>query len=314
MSGVSSKSGELTLSKNGKTNYSIVLPDSPTAIESTAAKELKAHLDEITGADFTIVNESNANNSKPQFIVGNSRRAKALLPQVDADKLSYDGIVVETVGKNIILLGHPVRGTLYAVNTFLEDAAGVHWWTSTESFIPKNSKLTVPKLHVNYAPRLIYRETSYKDALNNERFASRMKCNGHIGNCSSEYGDHHRFQYFVHSFYHILPPKTYFAEYPECYCLIDGQRTHQRAQLCLTNESMREQFITNALNALRNNPKADFLSVSQNDCHGACQCDARQAIVREEGSEAGPLIRFVNHVAEAVEKEFPDVWVETLAY
>ncbi|MDR0699970.1 MAG: DUF4838 domain-containing protein [Tannerella sp.] len=320
MSGACSKSGELTLSKNGKTNYSIVLPDSPKAVESTAAKELKAHLDEITGADFTIVNESNANNSKPQFIVGNSRRTKALLPQVDADKLSYDGIVIETVGKNIILLGHPIRGTLYAVNTFLEDAAGVRWWTSTESFIPKNSKLTVPKLHVNYAPRLIYRESHYKDAYHDERFASRMKCNGDyasIGNLASispEYGGHHKFQYFAHSFYHILPPKTYFDEHPEWYSLIDGKRTFKNAQLCLSNESMRKQFIANALDTLRKNPGADILSVSQNDCPGPCQCDACQAIVREEGNEAGPVIRFVNHVAEAVEKEFPDVWVETLAY
>jgi hypothetical protein len=309
-----SDADKLTLSKNGKTKYSIVLPDSPTPVESTAAKELKAHLDEITDADFTIVNESNANNRKPQILVGNSRRAKTLLPQIDADKLSYDGIVIETVGKNIILLGHPVRGTLYAVNTFLEDAAGVRWWTSTESFIPKNRKLTVPKRHVNYAPRLIYREAFYKDAIRDEIFPSRMKCNGDCARISPEYGDQHKFQYFVHSFYFILPPETYFAEHPEWYSLVDGQRTHHRAQLCLSNESMREQFIMNALETLRKNPAADFLSVSQNDCAGACQCEACQAIVREEGSEAGPLVRFVNSVAEAVEKEFPDIWIETLAY
>jgi hypothetical protein len=80
---------------------------------------------------------------------------------------------------------------------------------------------------------------------------------------------------------------------------------------------MRRQFITNALNVLHENPDAGFISVSQNDCDdrsGGCRCGECQAIVREEGSEAGPLIRFVNRVAEAVERDFPDVWVETLAY
>ncbi|MDR0574027.1 MAG: DUF4838 domain-containing protein [Tannerella sp.] len=314
MSGVSSKSGELTLSKSGKALYSIVLPDSPTPVESTAANELKKYLDEITGADFTIVNESNANNAKPQIVVGNSLRAKELLPGIDPAQLPYDGIVIETAGKNIVLAGHPVRGTLYAVNTFLEEAAGVRWWTSTESFVPENKKLTVPRLHVNYAPSLIYREAFYKDAFHDEKFASQMKCNGNFARDSPAYGGHHKFQYFVHSFYPILPPETYFDKHPEWYSLIDGKRTFQNAQLCLTNEEMCKQFIINALEALHENPDAGFISVSQNDCHGACQCDKCQAIVREEGSEAGPLIRFVNTVAEAIEKEYPDLWVETLAY
>ena len=47
----------LTLSKDGKTEYVIVLPAEPTAIEQTAAKELKEHLDAVTGADFRIVKE-----------------------------------------------------------------------------------------------------------------------------------------------------------------------------------------------------------------------------------------------------------------
>jgi hypothetical protein len=309
-----SRSDVLTLSEDGKALYSIVLPDHPTAVESTAAKELKMYLDEITGAAFAIVNESEADNAAPQLVVGNSSRAKALLPGADAGELSYDGIVIETVGDNIILAGHPVRGTLYAVNTFLEDAAGVRWWTSTESFVPENRKLTVPRLHVRYAPRLVYREAFYRDAFRDERFASRMKCNGEFAKNSPEYGDHHKFRYFVHSFYPILPPETYFDSHPEWYSLVDGKRTFQDAQLCLSSEEMRGQFITNALNRLREDPAVDFLSVSQNDCAGACGCEKCRAIVREEGSEAGPLIRFVNSVAEAVEKEFPDVWVETLAY
>ncbi|MDR1223029.1 MAG: DUF4838 domain-containing protein [Tannerella sp.] len=313
MSANCSQSGKLTLAKGGKALYSIVLPDSPTAVESTAAKELKKYLDEITGAGFAIVSESKANNAIPQIVVGNSRRTKALLPNVDVDKLSYDGIVIETAEKNIILTGHPTRGTLYAVNTFLEDAAGVRWWTSAESSVPKNKKLTVPQLHLHYAPQLIYREAYYKDAEYDEMFSVRMKCNG-AAQISPEHGDHHKFQYFVHSFYPILPPATYFDKHPEWYSLIDGKRTFQHAQLCLSNEEMCRQFITNALGTLHENPDAGFISISQNDGHGACRCEQCQAIVREEGSEAGPLIRFVNSVAEAIEKEFPDVWVETLAY
>src|SRR5690606_5666305 len=83
---------------------------------------------------------------------------------------------------------------------------------------------------------------------------------------------------------------------------------------CLSNDVMRKEFTKNILDTLRNNPDMDFVSISQNDCHGACQCNKCQAIVQEEGSESGPIIRFVNAVAEEIEKEFPEMWVETLAY
>lgn len=196
-----SGSGSLTLSDGGKAKYLIVLPDEPSPVEATAASELKKHLDEITNANFSIVHESEADRSQPLLVVGNSSIARSLLPDIDATQLPYDGIVVETIGKDIIMLGHPERGTLYAVNTFLEEGAGVRWWTSTESYIPKAKKLKVPLLRIHHAPHLTYREAFYKDALKDEAFAARMKCNGDFSKISPEYGGYHKFQYFVHSFY-----------------------------------------------------------------------------------------------------------------
>lgn len=314
LSNACSGSSILTLSKGNKAKYVIVLPEKPSLVERTAANELKKHLDEATSASFRIVSESDADKSKPLLLVGNSAVARTLLPDINVNQLPYDGIVVETVGKNIIMLGHPVRGTLYAVNTFLEEAVGVRWWTSTESYIPKTKKLIAPKLNIRYAPDLIYREAFYKDAFKDEAFAARMKCNGDFSKISPEYGGYHKFQYFVHSFYPILPPQKYFKDHPEWYSLVNGKRTDQGAQLCLSNNDMRKEFTKNALETLRRNPDVNFISISQNDCHGACQCENCQAIVSEEGSESGPVIRFVNAVAEEIEKEFPDIWVETLAY
>jgi hypothetical protein len=112
----------------------------------------------------------------------------------------------------------------------------------------------------------------------------------------------------------LLPPEKYFKDHPEWYSEINGKRTHDLAQLCLTNEEMRKELTKNAIENLRNNPDANFISISQNDCQGYCQCEKCRAVAEEEGSQSGPLIRFVNSVAEEIEKEFPDVWVETLAY
>ena len=61
-------------------------------------------------------------------------------------------------------------------------------------------------------------------------------------------------------------------------------------------------------------PEAFVFSVSQNDWDNYCECDKCQALAKPEDSQMAPVLQLVNRVAEAVEKEFPDKAVETLAY
>ena len=65
---------------------------------------------------------------------------------------------------------------------------------------------------------------------------------------------------------------------------------------------------------LRDEPDVRIVGVSQNDWRNWCRCAKCAELAEKEGSPSGPNIRFVNAVAEEVEKEFPRVLVETLAY
>ena len=118
----------------------------------------------------------------------------------------------------------------------------------------------------------------------------------------------------MHTFYPLIPPEKYFAEHPEWFSEIDGKRTTEHAQLCLTNEDMRKELVKNLKERLRNNPAATIASVSQNDWIGNCKCKNCAAIEQEEGSPAGLMLRFVNAVAADIEQEFPNVAISTLAY
>ena len=100
--------------------------------------------------------------------------------------------------------------------------------------------------------------------------------------------------------------EKYFKEHPEWYSLIGGKRTHHHGQLCLTSEAMRRELTDNALALLRRSPGAGIISISQNDCQGNCQCEKCKAVDEEEGAPSGLMIRFVNAVAEQIEKEFPN--------
>lgn len=296
--------GALNLATDGKTDYVIVVAPDAIPAEHSAARELAEHLKQATGADFPI--QSKADGAK-QILVGPNQTGGR----------GPDGIIIKTVGDTLILTGARPRGTLYAVNTFLEDVVGVRWWTSTEKFIPKRPSLDVPDLDVKYVPPLRYREAYYVDVMGSDDsalHASRLKLNGQHQNIPPELGGHYTLIGWCHTFYRLVPPGHHFAKHPEWFSQINGKRTTENAQLCLTNDAMRAELTNSALQWIRQNPTAGMISISQNDAHGACECAACAAVVKEEDSQSGPLIRFINAVAGNIAKEHPDFLVETLAY
>ncbi|HEO70650.1 MAG TPA: DUF4838 domain-containing protein, partial [Candidatus Hydrogenedentes bacterium] len=303
----------LTFVNAGLSGYAIRVGVDPIPAETTAARELQDHIEQVTGCRLPILDDASSQGSGKWIYVGRCVGVDEALPGFAWDALGRDGIVMKTVGDDLILTGGRPRGALYAVYTFLEDVVGCRWWSSTASSIPKKPTLTVPQLDVVYTPQLIYREAFYRDAFDGV-FAARCKCNGHFERVPEEYGGHYEILGWCHTFNQLLPPSKYFAEHPEWYSEIDGQRVAERAQLCLTNDAMRAEFVKNALEWLRKSPDAGIISIAQNDCHGQCQCAACRALEEKEGAASGPLIHFVNAVAEDIEREFPGVLVETLAY
>jgi len=293
------------MTKDGATAWKIVLPNEPTPVEKTAARELSEHLKLVTGAVFPTIGEKEALSAGGHRVfIGNTAKA----PKKD---YKFDEILIKMDGGNLVLAGHPKRGCLYAVYSFLQDVVGVRWWTPQDTLIPKKPTLTIADgLNVSYAPQMISREMYHRDA-QPTAFSARMKGNG---NLTAEYGGAVRIINFVHSFYKYLPPETYFAAHPDWYSEINGKRTQENAQLCLTNEEMIRELIKNVLATLRSNPDARIIDVSQNDWYGSCTCAKCKAIDDAEESHAGTLLVMLNKVAEAVAKEFPDVLVESLAY
>ncbi len=301
----------------------IVLPDSPTAVERTAADELKAAVRRISGEEWQIVPERAEPAGERNFLIGATRAAARIAPAA----WRTDEILVAPLSNgSIVLAGDPVRGPIYAVDTYLEDVCGVRWWTSAESDYPTLREMPPVVSAIRHAPVFRYRETYYRDGFNAD-FKVRMK-----GNFSSrtrfmytpmefipkEKGGDHRLYYFesrgsaYHSHFETLPPSRHFASHPEWYSEIGGRRVAK--QLCLSNDEMAEAYIAETLRRLRTDPAVDFISVSQNDWAGPCDCVRCRAVVAEEGAISGLYLRFANRVAEAVEREFPSVTVDTFAY
>ncbi|MBO7678839.1 MAG: DUF4838 domain-containing protein, partial [Thermoguttaceae bacterium] len=257
-------------------------------------------------------------------VIGPSALSKTLLSRAGAEdetSIGNDGIILQTVGQSMVLSGHPDRGALYAVYTFLEDIVGIRWWTDTESTIPHQPTLEVPPLSTRYEPPILWRDIDYLETYGEGEsrliFSARRKLNSRRSFAGAAGAAEDKFGFSTIAsglFYQILPPGKYFDEHPDWYSLNGGKRSRSGAQLCLTNEEMREEFIRQTLEKLRKNPEIKVISIAHNDNNRWCECPECRKLVEENGSQAGPLLDFLNPAAQRIEEEFPDVVIETLAY
>ena len=309
----------------------VVLPDLPTAVEKSAAEELSGELGKCLGEKPKVVAEGELakDATAARLFVGATKAAKAVRGAAVSSKPPYqvDEVFLKSVEGGVVLDGDLARAPLYSVDLYLEKYCGVRWWTSDAATYPKLDAAPVKDISLSYAPQFKYRETYYLDGFD-PLFKVRSKGNftsltryllTDIKFIPPELGGNHRLFFFkgrhsaYHSFFEVLPPNVYFEKHPEWYSLVKGKR--EPKQLCLANEEMKAEYIKETLKCLRADPTADFIQVSQNDWRGYCTCEKCKSMMDEDGgAPSGPYLRFANDVAEAVEKEFPNVRIDTFAY
>lgn len=296
---------------DGRSAYVIRLCEGATPAERHAADELRRYLGKIAGVELPV--QEGGALPDLALVVGRDAESDKLAPGADWANLGGEGFFLRTAGTRLLLAGGRPRGTLYAVYSFLDEELGCRWLAPDCEIVPRRPGLALPVVDRAYKPRLEYRETFSHSAYDGD-WAARNFSNGHAANLLERHGGKTVYAGFVHTFYPLLPPEKHFAEHPEWYSEIGGKRTVERAQLCLTNPEVVEAMAGAVREWLRKHPEATLVSVSQNDWHGACQCPDCRAVDAEEGGPSGAMIRFVNGVAERIEKEFPAVAVDTLAY
>ncbi len=295
----------LSLAREGKPAAQIILAAGASLGEQTAASELAEYLGKAAGGDFTVQDEGAEAKAGAAIYVGPTDLARE--KGINAKALGPEEWIIRTVDDNLILVGGRPRGTLYAVYHFLEDIIGVHWWNPWEESVPSKATIEIGALDLRGKPVLRYRDIYMLYGYDGGRFAARNRLNRQGDRrISAEYGGCMDYgpPYHVHTFYKYIPPAEYFDTHPEYFSLINGERSADRKQLCLTNQDVRDLVVK----------KLVVYDISQNDWRGACQCEKCQAIAEAEGSEAGPLLDFLNYVADAIKDEYPEVYIDTLAY
>lgn len=277
----------LNLIKNKRSAYSIAIPEKPLEQEVRAAHFLQYHIERISGCVLPIV-QSDATNSRHQI------RIKG-----DNPDLKPEAFHVFTSGPELYIYGGSGKGCVYGVAELLEQHMGIKYLSPDYVIIPKQSSLSLPQLQIRCSTPNTYRNVNGQFTRN------------------ENYKDFHRLHtiddmfakgYFVHTFHRLLPWQTYFEKHPDYYAFMNGKRVID--QLCLSNPEVLALVISRLEEEMELQPEKKFWSVSQDDNFSYCQCEACSKVIEEEGSPAGPIIIFVNRVAE----HFPDKVISTLAY
>jgi hypothetical protein len=308
----------------------IILPAQTIPSEETAAKELQHYLTQITGGNFNIVHENQITDLYGNVIyVGPTQFAKNHL--TDKNTFADEEWTMQTSGNALILDGGRPRGTLYAVYHFLEDVAGVHWWTPFEETVPTQKVLSVPVLNRREKPSFRYRDiyTIYADDGGRFMARSRLDRQGDVP-ADATYGGTRNYgpPYHVHTFFKsiYIDPAKYYPAHPDWFIINgDGPPTVRNAQLAMSNPEMRKEFLKLLLENIRASqkeaiakhlPPPDVYDISQNDNRvGFISGPADQELVKQNGgAESAILLDFINYLADGIKDEFPDVYLDTLAY
>ncbi len=309
------------LLNNGQPALKILLPTSATTIDQKAAEMLQQALLKGTNKKFSIISENNYNGGTV-ISLGNTKlyQSSGLKPTID---LNLEGYMIRAKGGNLFLIGGRKRGAISPVIALIEEDFVGRFYAIIDGLqVPQLKKQQTIALR-EYCPIFTVR-TMFQS----ESFDAGFQLFNRVGASDSNYervpaewGGYTALpkKYFVHTCWQLLPNDKYFASHPEYFSLVNGKRIHQGhgggGHLCWTNPDVRRIVKAKVLNELKQYHSYGLFDISPNDSSGGfCQCKNCQAIAKREGSEAGPLLDFVNDIAKEVKKKYPDVKITTLAY
>lgn len=289
-----------TIVENGNAKAKIVIKKNANVTEKYAAEEFAKYVEKSTGVKLEITDTP-------------SKAGNIYISTKENAPDNNDQVNISCDGKNLYLRGNNNRGTLYSVYEFLEVYEGVKFFTQDCEKVPTFDVYECPdSIKYTYKSPLMIRDTDHVQSAWCD-YSPKFRINGAQAGNDPKLGGRIDFDlYFCHSFQQVMPVDKYGIEHPDFYA--NGQ-IDKNNQLCMTNPEMRKEYVKNVLNDIKaKNITKGMIDVSQNDNRIKCECDRCKAAEKKYGAYSGVLIEFVNYVAAEVEKVYPDIMVETLAY
>lgn len=309
-------SNKLIVFDNGKTEFSIVLPQDCSKALHEAAETLQGLFERMTGTVMPIISENQADPSAHNFCIDT---AMGTARPDDAEL--FDGYRIVIGDKDISVCGASQAGSRNGVYGFAEDILGCIFLTPDDTYVPEHKTVCLDKLDKISKPATRWRDVYAYETIQN-KWAAKLRLNGIDIESDNPELSIEELQYegwgtWCHDCYDYLSPDDYFAEHPEYFSEKDGVRVtsydNREAYLCLSNPEVFEIVKNSLAKKIEENPDVMYWDFSGNDnpSLAGCQCDACKAADKAAGGTGmGTLLPFLNKLAKA----FPDKYISTLAY
>lgn len=304
-----------------------------------AAKELQLTVKMITGVRLPILNAPLEGKKTHIFLIsGDAPQLKKY--RTDLEKLAgNDGYAVRTAGRNVYLFASTPAGVVNGVHRLIYKNSDLIWarpfnecavYTQLKDFsLTQTDYIDIPEFilrgwGVNRS-RTVFNEDY-------DLWCSRTNCN-FTGSQSPpilgrrmDYGFPLEFGGGHNMVGRWLPIKEFGEKHPDYYMLVDGKRQVTRdAILCHTNQNMIRDFIANALKIIKDIPPYySTINIMMEDTNTPCECgECEKPLILPDGStidksdeafHSTQFYMFMNQVAEAIYKQYPNLQIKTFAY
>ena len=287
----------MTIGNAAVTAYSLVCNPEAMDGEKTAVNELIQYMAQATGYTIPVLGEGES--AEFEIVVGSTNRDTDAVTAARSS-LTNDGYALMYENNRLYITGKTARGTVYGIYEFMEKFLGVRFYEDGFVVVRDNPVVTVPAdLNIVYSPPIQFRQTSWNCVNPGEQKQYLRFNNGIRSDLDGGFG-------YAGMFVHTLAK---LAELPEPHEI--------GVQPCLTDEAVYQTVLKNVRKWLDENPNRKIVSVSQTDSYDyqlGCQCENCLAIDEREGTPMGSLLTFVNRIADDIKEDYPDVYVDTLAY
>lgn len=302
------------LINNEYTKYHICYDKDASECVRYAANELQKYLYKATKCLVPLFS-SKCDRRGPEVHIGNARGNDYLHL---CDGLSKEGFVVKKIANDdIVFISKSDRGILYSVYYFLEKVINLNYLDSEFYVYDDKDEIDLGD-EIKHDLPFEYRECYFSDSFK-ETFASHNLLNSNLAKLGTHVGGKTKWFNCHHSFGDLISPDEYFDTHPEYFSEIDGKRVRVHTELCLSNPDVFNLCLKRVKEWIKNNPDCKVFSVAQDEWMGhwirmACECEHCKAFDEEHGSQSASIINFVNKIAEALEKDYPDILIHTFAY
>ena len=328
--------GGIALARDGKCSCQIVHATDASGVDVYAAQTLAGYLKEMIGADVSVVTPDQRDAGKVAIFVGLCEPALTLLEPDPLQKLRDQEHVARSVGRDILLYGKGVHGSLYAVTEFLENSLGWRWYSVYEKpVVPKRPSLTLQPFHrrrgFDFASRQValrynidfYLQNGINMGLETKLRRKQRPVPPHLVSWLPN-------ENFVHTSFSYIPPtpkdkysdefhwvtkRNYFETNPEFFSVAESGKRVPNQQLCFSNPGLRNALTDQVRKHIRLSGEHQAIMIDAADRPGRfCHCEDCIALEQRYQSPGGPLYDYLIELCSTLGRVHPATMVKTLAY